>query len=340
MKSIAFHMQDVPDDERIALWEHLNQQYFGGLSISRPEPCAMDGSLEIFDLGDCRTMRITCSRHDVVRRLDRKDDYLDTCCKILFLIDGSATIHIQDTSASIAANAWALYDARERYALKFPGSARFLAVSIPKKRLGDTSRTPLITSAELESRDPAFASLLTTFLQSLHTRLDALHDEAAPALGEALVRLMAHALTTAPVHEERATVLPEVLRSRVKAFIEQHLSDTELSIDRIAAAMRCSKRYLHRVFESEGVGIERYIWKLRLIHSQKRITSPAEASLSIAEISDLHGFKSSSHFSHLFKKEFGVTPSAMRENAVHSAIHSAARSAAQKLHTHDIDSTR
>jgi AraC-like DNA-binding protein len=53
----------------------------------------------------------------------------------------------------------------------------------------------------------------------------------------------------------------------------------------------------------------------RLQHSYDLLASPRHAARSITEIAYSMGFSSSSHFSNLFRAEFGVRPSDVRGTA-------------------------
>jgi AraC-like DNA-binding protein len=97
--------------------------------------------------------------------------------------------------------------------------------------------------------------------------------------------------------------------------VQSQLSNPDLSIKKIAEMLRCSSRYLHRVFEDEGVSLERLIWLLRLEGSHAELIKPVKPQRSVAEVAFAWGFKSSAHFCRIFKQQYGVTPSECRFNA-------------------------
>jgi AraC-like DNA-binding protein len=94
----------------------------------------------------------------------------------------------------------------------------------------------------------------------------------------------------------------------IKRFIEQHLDDALLSLEQIAAHFSCSKRTLHRVFAANGESIERYIWRRRIVRCARELGS--EDTVSLTDLAYRYGFNSSTHFSRLFKKHYGMTPTA------------------------------
>ena len=104
----------------------------------------------------------------------------------------------------------------------------------------------------------------------------------------------------------------ETLRQRVKAYVRLHLRDPDLTINRIAAALSCSKRYLHMCFADQGASITEFIWTERLDQCRRELEQDNPSSKTLTEVAFSWGFNSSSHFSRLFKKRFGAPPSRTR----------------------------
>ena len=121
--------------------------------------------------------------------------------------------------------------------------------------------------------------------------------------------------TSAMMGTTIAAVCPAVvgwlaLRHRIESYIRDQIRDPELSIDMIASALRCSKRYLHMAFAACDRSITDHIWTTRLDGCRSDLARRSD--LTISEIAFAWGFSSSAHFSRAFRKRFGVTPSAFR----------------------------
>jgi AraC-like DNA-binding protein len=93
------------------------------------------------------------------------------------------------------------------------------------------------------------------------------------------------------------------------------LRDPELSIDRIAEAMNCTKRYIHKVFQSEGTSVSESILRTRLNRCREDLRNPARSRNSITDIAYSWGFNNPAHFSKAFKDEFNVSPRFLRMEA-------------------------
>jgi AraC-like DNA-binding protein len=98
---------------------------------------------------------------------------------------------------------------------------------------------------------------------------------------------------------------------RAQFFIREHLRDPDLSIDQISAALNCTKRYLHMLFSERGTTISDYIQHARLQNCRQELES--QAGKTITDVAFSWGFSSSSHFSRVFRKHFGVVPSAIHK---------------------------
>jgi len=110
--------------------------------------------------------------------------------------------------------------------------------------------------------------------------------------------------STSQDHAERAEA--------AKAYIAKHLGEN-ISLAEIAAAANASPFNFARLFQQHtGMPVHRYLTRLRLRTSLERIAEPGADLTSIAL--DL-GFSSHSHFTDVFRREFGRTPSELRETS-------------------------
>ena len=97
---------------------------------------------------------------------------------------------------------------------------------------------------------------------------------------------------------------PAALYELAQAFIHDHLRDPDLSIDQISVALGCSKRYLHMLFSDRGLTVSEYIWRARLLNCRQDLET--QCNKTITDVAFSWGFSSSSHFSRVFRKYFGL----------------------------------
>ena len=98
--------------------------------------------------------------------------------------------------------------------------------------------------------------------------------------------------------------------SEVLAYIDQHYSDEELSLNTLAAHVNFSPNHLSAVFRQEmGQTFIKYLTDLRLDKAKEMLLSTSKKS---NEIGLLVGYKDPHYFSYLFKKTTGMTTTQFR----------------------------
>ena len=91
-----------------------------------------------------------------------------------------------------------------------------------------------------------------------------------------------------------------------------------VTLDDVAAAVNASPFNFSRIFQQQtGMPIHRYLTVLRLRAALELIADPHADLTGVAL--DL-GFSSHSHFTDVFRREFGETPSAVRQKQTNKAI--------------------
>lgn len=97
--------------------------------------------------------------------------------------------------------------------------------------------------------------------------------------------------------------------SEIRGYIEQKLY-TQLTVQAIADFFGISPRRIHQIFEkSAGLPPKQYISTLKIEKSKHLL---AHTSLPIADIAEALGYDSPYHFSTVFRKKEGISPSSYR----------------------------
>jgi AraC-like DNA-binding protein len=98
-------------------------------------------------------------------------------------------------------------------------------------------------------------------------------------------------------------------------YIKRHLTDTDLTAERIADTLFISRRRLYQLFDDQE-GIAGRIRRLRIERAQELLADPAHRRCGIAELARQCGFVSPTHFSRTFRKVTGHTPSEYRDRSL------------------------
>ncbi|MFD7130895.1 helix-turn-helix domain-containing protein [Streptomyces sp. NPDC059894] len=105
----------------------------------------------------------------------------------------------------------------------------------------------------------------------------------------------------------------DAVMCRIRAHIDEHLGDPELGPESIARAHFMSVRYLHKLFQRDGVTVSAYIRRRRLDACRLELGRPPNRRRSVAAVAQTYGFVSPSHFSRVFRSAFGTSPSQWQE---------------------------
>jgi len=312
MHSIRQHTRHVPPSERGSLWADINRTHFGELDVEAMDDGLDEAELTLFHLDGLRVFHIDVPAHRVRRSPRHGDDGLDECHKLLLQVRGHGRIRQHNQQFDLRPNDWSLYDPRVPYAIENLERASMLAIQIPRARLKGFAGLDLHTCQSPTSGGVGLAAVLGSFLLSMSTQLPALPNDAASAISETVLGLLSATLARSQAEAQEHATLPEVLRARVRQYVQTHWADPSLDIAQIALAMRCSKRHLHRAFDDGDQTLDRYIWRTRLAQARHLLLSSDGARQPIGVLAGACGFRTSAHFCRLFKAEFGVSPSALR----------------------------
>ncbi len=307
MRYEAFDTRSGQGSDRTGYWERATRRFFGPLGTTNLAEREFDARMLVYHVGPLRLYTIDATAHRVIRDHSEMGEATDSY-KLLLQLRGQSEIEQHNACVTLDAGDWSLYDPRVPYSITSRESLAHMVVQIPRERLRNLSIPPLHASAPPAPGLEGLYSVLAGFLSSLSTQLDTLPAAAGAALGEATLALLESTLRARQDPASEARPLPEALRIRVREYIESNLADSELTVDRIARDLKCSKRYLHRVFEREDTTVERYIWNTRLARCRQALERGAHLRTSISEVAWRWGFSSTAHFSRRFKAQYGVTP--------------------------------
>ena len=106
----------------------------------------------------------------------------------------------------------------------------------------------------------------------------------------------------------------EALVRAAMAYIEEH-SGEKFSLQALSEALFVNGSYLLRLFKARtGQTLLTYHNQVRCERAKALL---CDLQANISEVGEAVGFVSSSHFSHVFKKMTGLTPTEYREGQIH-----------------------
>lgn len=135
-----------------------------------------------------------------------------------------------------------------------------------------------------------------------------LSDSMAQGLVGAALAVMAEAIKDNALGQPQRPTLRDKRLNDVLRFIEIHLSDPNLSVARVARGCGISARYLSLLLRQYGTPFSTLVWEKRLKAAAQWLSGCKPSEVTISEVAYRVGFKCPAHFSHMFKREFNVTP--------------------------------
>ncbi|UUZ92976.1 AraC family transcriptional regulator [Paenibacillus sp. P25] len=100
---------------------------------------------------------------------------------------------------------------------------------------------------------------------------------------------------------------------RIKAVMDQRYAEN-LTVSDIAESVYLSSTYVSLLFKQEtGETVYEYLTKVRIERAKELLR---DARIKFYEICDAVGYSDPSHFSKIFKKYTGLTPSAYRDRGM------------------------
>ncbi|AEA25883.1 helix-turn-helix domain-containing protein [Pseudonocardia benzenivorans] len=155
------------------------------------------------------------------------------------------------------------------------------------------------------------ARLLVRYVDALADELPALDERTGAAAADVVLELLRAVVE--PGMPETREARREALRARVRRFVRVNLPDPGLGPESIARALAVSVRTLHSAFEDSGESVAALVRRTRLARCREDLEEPTAGS--VTEIAFRWGFSDATHFSHVFKREYGMSPRDVRRAA-------------------------
>jgi AraC-like DNA-binding protein len=199
----------------------------------------------------------------------------------------------------------------------FEGEQSVWGVNAPRALLKSALRDPDAVFTRPVSKDNEALRLLRTYVAGLE-RLPPLTNE------EVQRAVVAHVHDLVALAFGATRDAAEIARTRgvraarlqaAKAFVTSHLGRSELSAVMVATHLGVTPRYVHMLFESEGMSFTEFVLLKRLERVHRMLGAIRHAGDTISMMAYAVGFADLSHFNRSFRRHYGCTPSDVRAGA-------------------------
>lgn len=316
--------EDLPVADRFV---HLRE-------LMSPAPVPMDARGDHVDdvrvhqrdlhLGALRAWTMTfqpMTFHRTVKLIKRSDPQTYNIC---LLLHGTMGRTWDSSEATYAPHDLHISDSSQPFELRADstqGPISCIGIELPKRLLPlPPHRADQLIGKPISTRH-GIGALLAQFLTHLTTDTSSFRAADAPRLGivatDLISALFAHVLDANDRHVPPATHR-QTLILRIRAFIQQHLTDPHLTPRTIAAAHHISLSYLHRLFHNEQHTVAAWIRQQRMEHARRDLADPALQPTPIHTIATRWGYPRAADFTRTFHTTYGITPTDYRHQALHT----------------------
>lgn len=304
---LTFGTSTVAPRERIDGWTAALARVCGRLHADAYGASTLDVQMEFGVLGRLHVGKISASRHRVglTHALARRADH--PVIKMIVQTVGTSVYEQGSDEVVLGPGEGLVYDVARPHMITSEGHTEHLVAIIPHEL---AARQGVCLSRLSRQRFSTRSGVGRVAANLLDSTLDELADIAPDSAGDlaaSIVSLALSPLASAPDDGAAA------LRYRAQAYIREHLRDPALTVAAISAALGCSTRYLHRAFAHEPRTISETVLAMRIERCVEELQRRPDRTIS--EIAFAWGFSSSAHFSRVFRKTVGKTPSQVRAAA-------------------------
>ncbi|MFC8348370.1 helix-turn-helix domain-containing protein [Streptomyces sp. NPDC057280] len=287
--------------------------------VTRTGPASWRGSLRLLHLG---LLQVASEETDAVEVVRTTRDTTADGRTHLFArlqLHGSALVFQDGRRARLRPGSLVFYDAGRPFSVVLPEAQRARVLMVPRTLLRlSEAELRRITAKVVGDTPDSPAALLLPLLDGLVRELDAVAPPAREDLARAVVDLLAALAAARSSGTEAAGAGPAAgtgqaaMLDRIKATIDARLAEPELSPGVLAAEHGISLRYLHKLFQEGGTTVGGWIRRRRLEACRAELGRPSAADRTIAAVAARWGFASPTHFSHAFRKAYGLSPAQYR----------------------------
>lgn len=312
---VRFSTEGLPERRRLALWRELFGREIVRVDMEPERDRPFWAEATLCQLSGLRT--ITCAMSG--GRYQRTPEFLadgNDDVALIANLDGAVSAFQCGREVTLQkGEAVALSMTDPATTLHRDG--RFLVVMVPRAALQPLLLDGAGTMIQPISGESEALQLIVGYVGALEAgriRSSSLRDLAATHVRD-LVAMALGASRDGKAIAENGGIRAARLCA-IKADIDRHIEQPDLSVVTIAARHGISPRYVQALFEAEGSTFSSFVLTRRLARAHRLLASPRHSPRRIADIAFDVGFGDLSHFNRAFRRHYGVTPTDVRAYAL------------------------
>lgn len=309
---VTYATNGVPLPSRRQYWQDIVSKTYFSLDLRFPSGRDFNASLGAWSMGPLSVSRniangLLYKRHERHLLSEREESFLITVPEL-------AEIRFEQDGKVVRCRPGAFLIERSHlpYEFSHEDPTALWVLKIPSMVLrARISRPERLATLQFDASRGVGALFVDT-LRLAGERIDQMDDAARTMMGKHLIELLAMAVESDErVLSGHSSSVRNGHLLRCEHFIRTRLDDMRLTPQTIADGCGISLRYLHQIFEGEGLTVCAYIRNQRLAMCDALLRDPG-CRKSISEIAYQWGFADQAQFSRNYRGRFGCTPSEAR----------------------------
>ena len=309
--SQLFSTELLPASDRIDAWQWNAKQICGDCQIRLPK-ASFHGTIDIREVGGLRLTRFSSSPLSFSKWPSDFASQENRFCIVITQFAGVRRYEQNGTSVLLQPGDSTLIDSAHPWLSSCSTDCARLYLRVPRWIMENHLSRVEIPMAQRINGKGHDGAALCRLSHSLYKEAVRMSEEEAAATLEAYFEVLNSCLGRGTHVAPRALEL----RRQIQRYIDAHISESSLDAVEIAGAVGISVRHLHRLFLVTGSTLGEHIRNRRLGGCRVDLANPRMREKTITEIAFFWGFSDSAHFSHTFRKEFGISPRAFRRRAL------------------------
>jgi len=309
--SQLFSTDLLPVSDRIDAWQWNAQQICGDCRVRLPK-ASFHGSIEIRNVGGLPLTRFSSSALSFSKWPFDVTTPQNRSCLVITQIAGARQYSQGDEEVLLRPGDCTLIDSGVPWFSTCETDCVRLYLRVPRWMIEDRLRLREIPIAQKIAGTRALGATLSKLAQVLYDDAALMEEDEIEGALDNYFETLASCVRG---YEFHCAAPAAELRVRIGRFIDEHIGEATLRPSQIAAAIGISLRHLHRVFSVSGNSVGDYIRNLRLEQCRNDLLNPHLQDKSITEIAFSRGFCDAAHFSHAFRKRYGISARSFCEHA-------------------------
>lgn len=298
--------EGVAAHRKVRFWNEAVSAAVATASADPLDTHTFSGKMKCLDLGTIRFAEILGGASSVKRGpcSARASYYI-----LGLMLSGEITCWTEGTELKVRAGDLWLFTPTSRSEMYLPQPATLLSVIVQREHITRYLACPEALGSLVLSGDAGPGALASRYLRDFWDRAEhELTGDLARRFAEAALQIAASAYASVPNARPEGSLRLTQQRLRIRAYIEEHLRDPDLTPQSIAEELHITRGYMHRLFPGESESPARYILRRRLEEAHRVLSDRMQADRSITAIAFDQGFNSLPHFCRVFRAQYGITP--------------------------------